>query len=272
MPHPLPLLSPPLPGRRRGPRAGHGLRHRRPAARRGPATGANVTGITINQHQINRAREITRGLSPWMQARCHFVKQDYLDIQGMEEGAYDAAFYMESSLHCEDRTKTFKETYMLLKPGGRIVAMEYNLLEGWNPNDPEQQELMRLHLHGNGAAKTPTIAEDLEMVRAAGFEVREHFDFANLGSEIHGKDNFPWWGDLQMNWGFKLLPAHPWVRRPLPDRLLRQDRPRARGRAQGRGAHERGRRRALGARQAQRHHAAVLRARHQARAKNKKIK
>ena len=148
------------------------------------ATGANVTGITINQHQINRAREITRGLSPWMQARCHFVRQDYLNIQGMEEGAYDAAFYMESSLHCENRTQTFKETYKLLKPGGRLVAMEYNLLEGWNPNDPVQQELMRLHLHGNGAAKTPTIEEDLQMIRDAGFTVEEHFDFANLGFDL----------------------------------------------------------------------------------------
>ena len=181
------------------------------------ATGANVTGITINQHQINRAREITRGLSPWMQARCHFVRQDYLNIQGMEEGAYDAAFYMESSLHCENRTQTFKETYKLLKPGGRLVAMEYNLLEGWNPNDPVQQELMRLHLHGNGAAKTPTIEEDLQMIRDAGFTVEEHFDFANLGNEIYGEtDAFPWWGDLQFNWAFKLLPAHPWIRRPLP--------------------------------------------------------
>jgi hypothetical protein len=31
---------------------------------------------------------------------------------------------------------------------------------------------MRLHLHGNGAAHTPTIAEDLEMMRQAGFEVK----------------------------------------------------------------------------------------------------
>ena len=43
------------------------------------------------------------------QARCHFQKQDYLNIKGMELEAYDAAFYMESSLHCENRTQTFSE-------------------------------------------------------------------------------------------------------------------------------------------------------------------
>ena len=31
----------------------------------------------------------------------------------------------------------------------------------------------------------------------------------------YGEEVFPWWGDLQMNWRFHLLPAHPWVRRPL---------------------------------------------------------
>jgi sterol 24-C-methyltransferase len=180
------------------------------------ATGANVTGLTINKAQVARAREITKGLSPWMQARCHFEVQDYLNIKGMELEAYDAAFYMESSLHCEDRSKTFKEVYKLLKPGGRLVAMEYNLLPGWDPKSAKHQELMRLHLHGNGAAKTPTIAEDLKMVKDAGFIVDEHYDFANLGHAIYGDDAFPWWGDLLFNTEFKLLPAHPWVRNPLP--------------------------------------------------------
>ena len=35
----------------------------------------------------------------------------------MKENFYDAAFYMESSLHCENRTKTFEQTFKLLKPG-----------------------------------------------------------------------------------------------------------------------------------------------------------
>jgi len=181
------------------------------------ATGANITGLTINEHQIARAQEITRGLTPWMQARCHFQKQDYLNIKGMELEAYDAAFYMESSLHCENRTQTFSEVYKLLKPGGRLVAMEYNLLPGWNPESAEHQELMRLHLHGNGAAKTPTIEEDLKMVRDAGFEIKEHFDFMEYGAKMYGEDNvWEWWADLQPNWRFHLLPAHPWIRGPLP--------------------------------------------------------
>merc|ERR1719394_2098758 len=100
-----------------------------------------------------------------MQERCSYDVQDYLNIQGYEENAYDAAFYMESSLHCENRTQTFSETFRLLKPGGRLVAMEDVTLPGWNPNDPEHQELMRQHLHGNGCARTPSIEEDLAMVR-----------------------------------------------------------------------------------------------------------
>jgi sterol 24-C-methyltransferase len=97
-----------------------------------------------------------------------------------------------------------------------FVPARYVLLPGWDGSDPEHQRLMQLHLYGNGAARTPTIAEDLAMFEAAGFRVEEHYDFANLGYEIYGDQAFPWWGDLQFNWYFSLLPAHPWVRRPLP--------------------------------------------------------
>jgi sterol 24-C-methyltransferase len=178
-------------------------------------TGANVTGVTINQHQVNRGREICSKLTPYMQERCHFVREDYLDVKTLPENTYDAAFYMESSLHTEQRAKTFSETFRLLKPGGRLVAMEYNLLPGWQPENPEHQRYMQMHLHGNGAARTPTIEENLSQFRAAGFEVKEHFDFMGVGDKIYGEDVFPWWGDLQFNWRFQLLPAHPWVRRPL---------------------------------------------------------
>ena len=43
----------------------------------------------------------------------------------------------------------------------------YVLLDGWKPENKYHQELMALHLRGNGCAKTPTIAEDLEFFRKA---------------------------------------------------------------------------------------------------------
>lgn len=179
------------------------------------ATGANVTGLTINKYQVQRAREITATLTPWMQRRSHFVVQDYLNVQGMEEGAYDAAFYMESSLHTEVRSKTFSQAYKLLKPGGRLVALEYVLLPGWNASDSEHARNMEMHLHGNGCAKTPTIEEDLAFFREAGFEVIEHYNYLALGKEMY-QDEVAWWADLQPNWRFQLLPAHPWIRNNLP--------------------------------------------------------
>lgn len=59
------------------------------------------------------------------------------------------------------------------------------LLPGWNASDPEQVELMRLHLWGNGAAKTPTVEEDLQMFRDAGFEILESFDHMDVGDELY---------------------------------------------------------------------------------------
>ena len=82
------------------------------------ATGANVTGITINKHQVVRAQEINAQLTPYMQKRCNHVVMDYTDLSALPADSYAAAFYMESSLHVENRTKTFAETYRLLKPGG----------------------------------------------------------------------------------------------------------------------------------------------------------
>jgi len=50
--------------------------------------------------------------------------QNYLDVQDLPVNSFDAVFYMESSLHCEDRAQTFKQAYKVLKPGGRVVAFE----------------------------------------------------------------------------------------------------------------------------------------------------
>ena len=81
---------------------------------------------------------------------------------------------------------------------------------------------MAQHLYGNGAARTPTVAEDLAMFESAGFRVEEHYDFANnLGHQTdirwrRGGGPLPGGGATCSPSGryFSLLPVHPypWVR------------------------------------------------------------
>ena len=71
-----------------------------------------------------------------------------------------------------------------MPPPPLVLSRQYVLLPGWDPENAEHRELMRMHLHGNGAAKTPTIEEDLDMVRAAGFDILEHYDIMDVGDEM----------------------------------------------------------------------------------------
>jgi hypothetical protein len=43
-----------------------------------------------------------------MQERCHFVRDDFLNVQNIEHEAYDAAFFMESTIHANNRTQVFE--------------------------------------------------------------------------------------------------------------------------------------------------------------------
>ena len=45
------------------------------------ATGANVTGVTINQHQVDRGYEICSREPAFVRERCHFHRSDYLKVQ-----------------------------------------------------------------------------------------------------------------------------------------------------------------------------------------------
>ena len=40
------------------------------------------------------------------------------------------------------------------------------------------------------------MSQALAMMTKAGFVVDEHYDFMEVGKELYGDDEFPWWGDL----------------------------------------------------------------------------
>ena len=122
-------------------------------------TGANVTGVTINQHQVNRAKAITSELPDYVRRRAHYVQDDMLVLSKLESGVYDAAYYLESAIHVDNRTQTYAETYRLLKPGAKMVLLDYVILPAYNPKNPEHLEYMRMIQKGNAFGHFPTVPE-----------------------------------------------------------------------------------------------------------------
>lgn len=79
---------------------------------------ASVTGITLSPKQAARATE--RAATAGLADRATFQVADVLNTPFPDE-QFDVIWSMESGEHYPDKGQFFKETYRLLKPGGRLL-------------------------------------------------------------------------------------------------------------------------------------------------------
>jgi len=83
-----------------------------------------VTGITISELQCEKAKIFAKkeGLSD----RVKFYVQDFQKPE-FNNTSFDIIWILESLCHGEDKGKFIRETYRLLKKGGKLIAAEYFL-------------------------------------------------------------------------------------------------------------------------------------------------
>jgi len=102
---------------------GYGGSARHLAQRRG----AQVTGLTISPAQLAFA---TRTASA--EGNPRLLLRDWMD-SGLESGAFEAAYSIESSEHMPDKRRFFSEAYRVLAPGGRLVVCAWLARTGAKP-------------------------------------------------------------------------------------------------------------------------------------------
>ncbi|MDE0368382.1 MAG: methyltransferase domain-containing protein [Gammaproteobacteria bacterium] len=153
------------------------------------ATGASITGINNNAHQIRRGEaSLSRA---GLEASCRFLLADFMNVP-LPEGHFDAAYSFEAMCHAPDTGRLFAEIFRLLRSGGEIAAIDWCLTERFDAADGRHRDVRERIESGNATPDLLATRQQVEAAEAAGFEVLTATDQAATSDP-----GTPWYLSLQ---------------------------------------------------------------------------
>jgi sterol 24-C-methyltransferase len=157
-------------------------------------TGADITGVTINQYQVSVGNQYCA--QKGVDQKCRSVQGDFQKLgEKFEPESFDAAYAIEATCHSPDRSVCFKGVNHCLKKGGLFVGYEWVVLpeRGYDSSNPEHVRVKEGIEVGNGLPTLATTQEVLSSLEDAGFEVLEAFD---ANKDVHSAHQVPWYQTL----------------------------------------------------------------------------
>ena len=154
------------------------------------ATGARVTGVNFNAHQIGRGRQRVRRAG--LANSCGFLYADYMNAP-LADGVFDAMYSFEATCHAPNKTMLFRELYRLLKPGGEAAFVEWCLTDAFDRADARHVDIRERIERTNAVPDLPTAREQVDAIESAGFEILEALD----QQVAYGNPATPWYMALQ---------------------------------------------------------------------------
>ncbi|EGU83489.1 hypothetical protein HZS61_013139 [Fusarium oxysporum f. sp. conglutinans] len=138
-------------------------------------TGAHVTGLNLNEYQVQRATIYAEkeGLSD----KLRFVQGDFMKIP-FPDNSFDAVYAIEATVHAPSLEGVYSEIRRVLKPGGVFGVYEWLMTDTYNNDDLEQRRIRLDIEQGDGIAQMFKIDHGLSAIQAAGFELLHHEDLA----------------------------------------------------------------------------------------------
>ncbi|VUC30122.1 unnamed protein product [Clonostachys rosea] len=140
----------------------------RVAAHMNSYSGAEITGLNIDENQINQARQWNMSLGNMN----NFVVHDQNDLPlPFESQSFDAFYEIQALSLCKDPSLLFKEIHRVLKPGAKFLLLDWVSLPAYDPENPTHASLMRRVKPLIGAVGTPTPASFEKALVEAGFTI-----------------------------------------------------------------------------------------------------
>ena len=157
-------------------------------------TGAHVTGITINEYQVQRAARYAA--QDGLAGSCSFVQGDFMALP-FDEESFDAVYAIEATVHAPTLEGVYSQIYRVLKPGGVFGVYEWVMTDAYDNDNIEHRKLRLGIEQGDGIANMVKAEVALAAIKAAGFELLEAEDLADRFQEgVEGSDPAPWYWPL----------------------------------------------------------------------------
>jgi len=146
------------------------------------ATGAHVTGITINEYQVGRCLKLNKeaGVSDLTD-----IKQgDFMDLDKVFPAeSFDGAYAIEAACHASNTAALYKKVFTVLKPGALFSSYEWLRTNKYDKNNKRHVDVVDGIAEGNALPEVRTIEDCIAAAKEAGFEVQYTFDRATTGGK-----------------------------------------------------------------------------------------
>ncbi|CAM9123141.1 unnamed protein product [Ectocarpus sp. 4 AP-2014] len=156
-------------------------------------TGADITGITINEYQVKRGNEVNKKMG--VDHQCRSIQGDFMKLP-FEDNSFDGVYAIEATCHAPQREGVYSEIYRVLKPGCVFACYEWCLTDKFDASNDKHRLIKKQIEEGDGLPDMITPPEVDSALKASGFEILETRDAA-LDPNPGG---IPWYQPLTPSW------------------------------------------------------------------------
>ena len=123
---------------------------------------AYLTGVNLSNEQIAFARQQCAEMN--LEERMTFLVEDFATTS-LADDTFNFIYTVESLCHAKDKLAFYKEAWRLLKPGGKLLILDYMYAN--HPKDDHEEQL--LQDFKNGWAVEEYLTDPIQELTRAGF-------------------------------------------------------------------------------------------------------
>lgn len=120
-------------------------------------TRADITGVTLNEYQVQRGNELTAAAGLSSTARS--VQADFMELKPFANDSFDGIYAIEATCHAPRREDVYSQIYRCLKPGQIFACYEWCLTPEYDASNEMHRLIKKKIEEGDGLPDMATQEE-----------------------------------------------------------------------------------------------------------------